>query len=186
MFLPSLPRHTLHALLWVMTLSVEGCLIPPPTPLEEPERITPSVYAEQAVPSLLTPVQTSSSGANLPEFLVPFVSDDLGELVVGKLYLNYDSDNISIIGSTDVTPSTLDAGDRPMRVTWLEPEKKPAGCYSVTLAITHLDNYTRDFLREVPIDNEKTAFTTWWVAHDIPLQDVNLLDCESSAMVSAP
>jgi hypothetical protein len=156
-----------------------GCLISPPNPLEAPERIAPSVFMDQVTPSLLKPVLTYSNPSLNQPFSAPFVSEDLGQKVFGILYLNYNSENI-VIGSADLAGSDLDE-HRVMNIDWSRSLNRPAGCHSVTMAITHSDNFDGDLL---PKDKEMTAFVTWWVSHDSALQDVTLADCDETSTLS--
>lgn len=156
---------------------ISGCLIAPPQELERPEQIPPRTFNDQADPPLTSPVAVSSSSGTRT-FQVPFVSEDLGETVVGKLYLNYGGLGEAIlVGSAEKTGATIDTMDREMIVAWQSREPAP-GCYAVTMAITHESNYTNDF-PPLPVDDEATAFVTWWVAYDIELTDVTLYECDS-------
>lgn len=156
-----------------------GCLIPAPDELTEPERIPPRSLVGDAVPKLTAIVKTwSSSDIDPTEFNVEFVSDDQGESVIGRLFLNYPY-RLAPIGFAEVPPGTIESGPRQMRIAWTESRNIPVGCYTVTLTITHAENYSRQDFK--PIDNDKTAFITWWVAHDVDSpQLVTLDECPSS------
>lgn len=153
-----------------------GCLIAPPDPLEEPQRIPPRALVESADPLVTQIVQSSSTGAQT-EFRVKFVSDDLGEFVIGRLFVNYPNGGPPL-GFAQLVPGTSDSV-RTMSIAWTQRREIPVGCYTVTLTITHAENYSREDYK--PIDNDKTAFVTWWVAHDIEPQSVNLDECSSDA-----
>lgn len=107
-----------------------------------------------------------------------FWSEDLGETVVGKLYLNWGQGaSERLIGSQPVPAGTLeDADPRTMNVPWDSGRGVDAGCYSVTLAITHRDNFD-DATTPKPIDYNMTDFVTWWAVHDVDPQDVNFDEC---------
>ncbi len=168
------PRQiaTVAGVLALSALS-QSCLIAPPDPLEEPERIPPRAITHNAEPLLTRIVQTTRTGLE-PSFNVRFVSDDLGEPVEGRLFLNYNAPNRLLLGATRVVAGELEE-ERPMSVIWSTSRGVPAGCYTVTMTITHLDNYAAN---TAPEDESKTAFVTWWIAHDITdLQLVNLDEC---------
>lgn len=164
------------AVLYVGALS-QACLIPAPDELEEPERMPPRALVESALPVVTKIVPTSSSSAIAPtEFRVKFVSDDQGEPVIGRLFLNY-PDRGPPLGFAELVPGTSES-PREMIIPWVDYRDIPVGCYTVTLTITHADNYSRQDFK--PIDNDKTAFITWWVAHDIEsLHLVTLDECSS-------
>lgn len=166
------PRQiaTVAGVLALSTLS-QSCLIAPPDPLEEPERIPPRALVHDALPVVTQIVQTTR-GAENPSFNVPFVSDDLGEPVEGKLFLNYP--NGRFLNGSQTTAGTLNE-ERDMIVQWgAGRQSLPTGCYTITMTITHKDNYTAD---GPPADESKTAFVTWWIAHGTDLQLVNLDEC---------
>lgn len=154
-----------------------ACLIEAPEELEEPQQIPPRPMLENADPNLLAPVQTFVAGE--PQtFLVPFVSEDLGESVVGRLYLNlnFNSDDPpTVLETTYVPAGRLSDTDRRMQIPWIANRSVDAGCYSVTMTITHASNYSLDTQR--PIDLERTALVTWWVVHDSDPEDINMDEC---------
>jgi hypothetical protein len=155
-----------------------ACLIGPPDELVPPERVPPRAIVDQAAPSVLMPVQTLKEGP-LYEFRVPFVSEDLGERVVGRLFLNYGSEPTERdLGSDALGPGTL-AEVREMVVRWTKVKNLAAGCYSVTMTITHNDNYSPVTL--APIDLTRTAFVTWWIAHDVEPSRITLDQCSPPA-----
>ncbi len=149
-----------------------GCVIAEPEPLEPPERVPPRALLEGATPAFSQIVTTSSTGL-AREFSVPFVSEDLGELVIGRLFLNYPND--TRVGYGEATPGSLTDTERVMTIAWDELRSVAAGCYSITMTITHAENYSQN--NQKPIDADKTAFVTWWVVHDIDPQLVNLDEC---------
>ena len=130
---------------------------------------------DRAIPTILTPVQTSGE-TELPTFRVPFVSEDLGERVVGRLFLNYSSEPTERdLGSRAVNPGSLNDIDREMIVPWTKNRTLVEGCYSVTMTITHEDNYSPETL--APIDLTRTAFVTWWIVHILGPEEVNMDEC---------
>jgi hypothetical protein len=149
-----------------------GCLIGAPDELEGPQRLPPRALVDKAIPVVTQVVQTSRRG-DKSQFNVQFVSFDLGESVLGRLFLNYPDPGPSL-GSKLIPPSADDT-PRELDIFWDQRREVAAGCYTVTLTISHVDNYSQETLR--PIDLDKTAFVTWWVAHDIPPQLVNLDEC---------
>lgn len=161
--------------------TTSGCLISAPTELEEEERIPPAVFMDQVTPSLLRPVLTYSDPMLNQPFSVPFVSEDLGEEVWGILYLDYNSPERTRIGDGDLPASDWSDRNRTMNIEWTGPLNRPAGCHSVTMVLTHKDNFGSNSL---PIDRDKTAFVTWWISHDSALQDVTLYDCDETASLA--
>lgn len=157
-----------------------GCLISPPADVDSPERIPPSVFMDQVVPSLLKPVRTYRDAALNEPFTAPYVSEDLGEAVWGRLYLDYNGASTTIIGAGERAGSTLD-NKREMVIEWTESLNRPAGCHSITMAISHSSNFGFNGL---PIDNDETAFVTWWVSHDSEFQDVTLYDCNETSVTT--
>lgn len=151
-----------------------GCLIPAPDVLEEPERVPPRLVGDP-VPAVTNILQTLRKGEP-HAFNVKFESDDLGEPIIGRLFLNYPN-RPNPIGFARVAAGTLESGARPMSIAWTQSRDLTAGCYTITLTVTHADNYSQEDFK--PIDPDKTAFVTWWVAHDIDaLNLVSLDECK--------
>ncbi len=151
-----------------------SCLISPPEPLEEQEQIPPRVLTKTAVPTTFAYYETLSSGEP-PTFQIDFTSVDLGEELYAKLYLNFDDEDEELIGSEAISGETPD-GRRIASVDWTTRRNKPAGCYTVTMTITYRNNYGQDVLNK-PIDLDRTAWVTWFVAHDTPAHDIDLGSC---------
>lgn len=151
-----------------------GCLIPAPDELEEPERIPPRAFVDGADPPVTIIQQTWSRDAKT-DFKVRFESDDQGEPIIGRLFLNYPHRR-DPLGFASVPAGSLESGPREMNIAWTQARSIVAGCYTITLTITHADNYSQEDFK--PIDKDKTAFVTWWIAHDIEsLQLVSLDEC---------
>ncbi len=166
-------------------LLLSGCLISEPPPLEAPERVAPRALVDEATPTVFQPVQTTSTGPRT-EFSVRFWSEDLGETVVGKLYLNFGQTGERLIGSQPVAAGSLDDKEpRTMNVPFDNRSEVDAGCYSITLAITHRDNFDDERIPR-PIDYGMTDFVTWWAVHDLAPQDVNLDECFAKTAPPAP
>lgn len=155
-------------------LSCVGCLISPPEPLEEREQEPPRVLVDTATPSAFAYVLTTSNGPQ-DEFRVEFTSVDLGETVFAKLYLNLDAEGERQIGSAAVSLAE-DGNTKIARVTWDFDRDRPAGCYLVTMAITHQSNFSEG-IPSKPIDPSRAAYITWWAAHDSPPEVVTFDDC---------
>jgi hypothetical protein len=164
-------------------LCISGCVLGPPIQLEEQEQIPPRALTDQAAPTTMALYQTSSSQDIY--FSVPFDSEDLGEPINGFLYLNYQSERPLAVGANEVPPSTISAGNREMSIQWTDLRTVPAGCYVMTMAITYASNYTRGTV-QVPRDETKTAFISWWIVHDVAPQAVNMDECLANAGGTTP
>jgi hypothetical protein len=168
---------------WSLALFASGfalfatsCLISPPSPLEQAEQIPPRILSHLTTPSPLAYVETSSSG-QVQTFRVEFVSEDLGARIVGKLYTDLDTANQEVNNSGQVEGGSLDDPQpRVMELAWQRSATKPAGCYVITMTITYENNYDNIGMPE-PEDTNKTAYVSWWVAHDIAPQDLNFDQC---------
>jgi hypothetical protein len=110
------------------------------------------------------------------EFRIDFLVEDLGQPTSASLYLNYGAANQAWLGRAE-SVATLPGDDRrTVIVPWTENTQQTAGCYTITMAITYNDNL-RSTVPFTPIEIEETAFATWWIAHDIEAQNVNLDEC---------
>jgi hypothetical protein len=164
-------------LMLVLPASATSCLLEAPVELAEPDRVAPQALIRTALPSVFSPYQTYSTGID-PAFQVKFTSKDLGESIVGRLYLNYNlTDAEKLIGSVEVPAGTSTSDAREIIVPWGQGRGSTApGCYSVTLVIAHKDNYTSAVIPAV-IEPDMAEFLTWWIAHDSAPQAVSLEDC---------
>ncbi len=178
-FLAGAPKWGCHLMrrvapLWVGLCSV-SCLIGPPEPLLEEEQVRP-----QVVPHTIYPPRFSYVEYDNQKFRVEFFSEDLNEKVVARLYTNIDTSDFYLINSAELGPGSLsDPQPRVVEMDWQGPTVG-AGCYVVTMTITHLSNYSNNGT-SVPIDPNKTAYVSWWVVKDIAPQDLTFDQCPAPA-----
>lgn len=155
---------------------LSGCLISPPDKYDPLELVPPRVDMQTVWPTPFAYVATRSTGDD-PVFTASFESEDLGVPVVGKLYLNLDTADEAWVGSAVVGPGSLGDERPPMAVPWQYQRERNAGCYVMTMTITHETNYDNTTVISKPKDTSKTAYITWWVAHDLDPQYVSFDGC---------
>lgn len=177
--LVSISHSVVLALPLASALLSTSCLIGPPDAIAQVERVPPRVIDELTVPTDLAYV-TSTSTEDLV-FHVEFVSEDLGEDVVARLYLNLDTVDESLIISGSAGPGSLnDDQPRALNLTWFKNRsaQEAAGCYTITMTIGHEDAFSKDGILK-PLPGGKAAYVTWWVAHNIAPQDLTFDSCPS-------
>lgn len=159
-----------------LSLLLTGCIIGPPDKFEPLEQVPPRVYNYLTVPTPFAYVTTTSTEDQV--FHVEFVSEDLGEDVVARLYLNLDTAQESLITSSGVGTGSLDDPPRTANLTWSKKNsaREPAGCYIITMTLAHENNYSLDGALK-PDDRSKTAYVSWWVVHNIAPQDLDFDKC---------
>lgn len=152
-----------------------SCLISPPDPIEQLEQVPPFVLTHLAVPTPYAYYPTTSTES--PLFHVEFKSEDLGEGVVGQLYLNLDTASEELITRGEVGAGSLnDPQPRSLDLTWRNSSNYPSGCYVITMTITHESNYSNEWPLK-PLDRSKTAYIYWWAVHDRAPENLNFDEC---------
>ena len=152
-----------------------------PEDLMAPEQVPPRILANTAVPTLVDVFPSSGSGDD-PLFSVEFTSEDLGETVDGHLYLNLDREGVRRVGTTQEGAGSQADGARQMNIEWQgERESLAPGCYTLTMIIAHSSNFTTEFL-PLPVDRDAAAYITWWIAHELPLQDLTFDQCPKPSL----
>lgn len=158
-----------------LALSSVSCLVSDPPPYEEPEVIYPRAIVNEAVPSVFQRLDTSND--QVQPFVVPFVSEDLGEVIWAFLWLNYDQPDERSLGQTDAPPGSIEDEDRSISMRWdMNPQVSP-GCYIVTMLIGRSEDL--DFPAQKPKKDrdDRVAFVHWTVAHGLPPHEITLQDC---------
>jgi|GEM_PF-1972042 len=170
-------RTALRALGLALTLcgsaATTSCLIGPPQELEEAEQISPIPYLDQVTPPLNAPVEFTSSASDTFLFTVPFASEDLGEKPLGRLYLNWGTDDVSFLADSETNPGQISDQNRSMTLPFTRPPNTP-GCYSVTMVITYQSNRAEFGTFHDP---KKAAIVSWIVAVNKPFHELTLADC---------
>lgn len=167
-------RRALQGLLVAGAILSTGCIIDEPPDLEPPERQAPRPLIDTAYPTLFQPFLTNTNGQQ--EFRIDFLVEDLDQPTSGALYLNFGAVNQVWLGRAESVATLPGDNRRSVIVPWTQNLTQAAGCYTITMAITYNDNLRSD-IPLTPIDMEETAFVTWWIAHDIEAQNVNLDEC---------
>ena len=162
---------------FTLALLSTSCLIGPPDQLDPLEQVPPRVITYLTVPTTLAYV-TSTSTEDL-EFRVEFVSEDLGDKVITHLYLNLDTDGVSLLDTGSAPAGSLnDESPRPATLKWFKSKsaQEAAGCYAITMTLGYRDDYDDDVLQQ-PVNRKNIAYVTWWVAHNIAPQDLTFDKC---------
>jgi hypothetical protein len=121
--------------------ALSGCLIDDPPAYRAPQRTVPHINGLRAVPRLdemiLYPVR-----GNPISFSVPFSSEDVGERVQGRLFMDYvGSGSGLLVALSDVSASTLDEGERTLKMAFTPLSNVEPGCHRLTLRVSHLNNW---------------------------------------------
>jgi hypothetical protein len=157
-----------------------GCLDTPAN-YEARTQIPPFVVASKVSPRVDSLVRLAP-GADMVVY-VPFRSEDLGEDVIGLVYLD------SVNGITNRTPlrspfriSASDFDDVGRAVEGTVPLRlaaSEAGCHTVTLVLTQESNY---FKINQELDETVAASVVWWVH----VEDVNQGTVSAATLASCP
>lgn len=158
-----------------LAFTTAGCLVGDPPPYEEPEVIYPRAIVNEAVPSVFQRLDTSND--QVQPFIVPFVSEDLGERILAHLWLNYGQPDEFELGRWEVPAGTIDDLERSITINWTMNPTIPPGCYIITMLIGRSDDI--DFSTQKPKEDrdDRVAFVHWTVAHGLPPHEITLQDC---------
>lgn len=118
-----------------------SCLVDDPPAYRAPLRTPPRISVLRVLPRLdeiITYPRNSTEGV---AFEIPISSEDAGDEVEGRLYTNYLGATSTIADLRTLAPSTLDEGERVLRMNWSpDPDVQP-GCYRIILRVSHAKNW---------------------------------------------
>lgn len=156
---------------------LSGCLVDDPPPYHAPQRTAPNINASEVTPRLDALI-IASSGDRL-SFDVPMVSEDAGQELEGRLFLDYVDIDSEQLKTATLPASTLDDGERTMKLVWkVRPDLRP-GCHRFTLKVTHRLNWAED---GSVIDSTDLDEAYWFANINVTPQNANvLIDCPSAS-----
>jgi hypothetical protein len=136
-----------------------GCLDTPPT-YEAETQIPPFIISAMVQPPLGS-VYPMSIEDQL-RIVVPFLSEDLGESLVGYILVDERAGPVApspAVGPFFQPPSTFSDTTRSVSEDFTLPTGLAVGCHTVTLVLTYESNMSLG----VPLDEYRTARAVWWV-----------------------
>lgn len=154
-----------------------GCVLSNPPEYGTVKQTPPFLQLDGADPSIYF-VSKIDPGAQ--SISIQVRSEDAGEELTARLYLDYDPSSLgpdgglpvlNEVGSRRLPPSTLDT-IRTISVQWTA---QTAGCHQVTMVVTHTPNL--DFDTNQPIDTTDVAYATWWFNVDDQTGEHKVDDC---------
>jgi hypothetical protein len=163
-----------------------GCLADPPT-FAPRGQIPPFIIAGQVEPPLGSIYEgTTSFGAiSSFELNVPFRSEDVNIDLSATLYLDL------VPGAPGVPTRAVQRSVRvaasnyeELRLLSMSVDLPSAGCHSLTLIMTYLDNI--DPIRGgLPIDEDRAARLVWWLNVGDEEGTTRMADCPGASQVDA-
>jgi hypothetical protein len=162
----SSPSRGLNALAWcsllVSTVGASACFNETPT-YTVPGRSTPIILGTQVDPPTVE-VRKVSLGFE-QALSVPFQSIDAGEGLFAIFWhdlatgMTQDQINTQLLTEVPIDPDSrpLEEQDRTVSFTW---PATPAGCRTVTMALSHATNFSTPFVP--PKDPSAVAQVTWF------------------------
>lgn len=153
---------------------VTGCLVDDPPAYVAPQQTAPRIIGTRATPPLDQIIITQRN--DVVNFSVPIVSEDAGEVVMGRLVIDFD-ENASFEPLNDgiIPPSTLDEGERNLQIAWTVRSGYTPGCHRITLRVSHLGNFVSG---PRVIDRSDIDEIYWFSNIDVTPQNANaLVDC---------
>lgn len=143
-------RNSLLASCGLTVVGLLGCLDPAPS-YEERALIPPFVIVPSVKPDVDEIVRLATNKSL--QIRVPFRSEDLDEPLTAAFAVND-----AFQGSDELGPSSFDDDTRAVEFT-LRPELE-AGCYQLTMVLTHTDNLAQGI--DV-YDESMAAYLYWWL-----------------------
>jgi hypothetical protein len=172
-FLRELVGSNRLARLWLgmgLALMANSCLDSPPT-YSQAEQVPPFIITAQVTPDLNALVELQLGQPQ--QFVVPFLSVDVGEDLEGNVYLDRDPGQPGSWRSRQVVPAAQGGFDdpRPPVAFKFTPRSglDAPGCHTLTLILAHQSQW--DFVElpqvdnpvRLPIDDTRAASVTWWL-----------------------
>jgi hypothetical protein len=119
-----------------------SCLVDDPPAYRAPLRTAPRINALRALPRLDEIISYPPNTTEGVAFEIPIASEDAGDEVAGRLYVNYiGARSTAIEDIATLPPSTLDEGERTMRMNWFPNLDAQPGCYRIILRVSHARNW---------------------------------------------
>jgi hypothetical protein len=129
-------------LAWLAALPLlTGCLIDDPPPYRAPPRTAPRINGLRVQPPvdlIITYPPGSTEGIS---FRIPITSEDAGDPVQARLFVNYANIASSTQPFERLPASTLDEGERTASFTWFPDFSSPPGCYRLIVRVSHESNW---------------------------------------------
>jgi hypothetical protein len=160
---------------------VTGCLVDDPPAYRAPQRTPPRIGGPRVLPRL-DEIITYRADANQPlVFTIPISSEDVGDQVEGRLYSDYLDAQSNIRRVEKIPASTLDEGERILKMDWTPGNDLAPGCHRITLRVTHAANWRSNAAVYDPADVDEV----YWFAK-INVDDTRLptlVDCPDASNV---
>jgi hypothetical protein len=159
--------------IWSMAPLLAGCLDEAPT-FAPRGQIPPFIIASQVEP----PLGAIYEGPSAFSINVPFRSEDVNIAVEARVFLDLvpgDSGPPFLIENAVVPPGNFEE----TRFATIEWNTTLSGaCHSLTLILTHMDNYA---LNGLPLDDALAARIVWWTNVGDMNDQVSMADCPSAS-----
>lgn len=120
---------------------LNGCLIDDPPAYRAPQRTAPRISALRVLPRLDELITYQANQTEMLDFEIPITSEDAGDEVEGNLYKNRVGLGATISGRGKLPASTLDEGERILRLQWKPEVTDPPGCYRLIFRVSHARNW---------------------------------------------
>jgi hypothetical protein len=176
---PSSPASARRALLALLLPLLTSCLVDDPPAYRAPQRTAPRISTLRVLPRLDQLIKYPSNINEPVAFEIPISSEDAGDEVEGRLYTNYIGATTQIADLNALPPSTLDEGERILRLNWYPDVDDAPGCYRVILRVSHASNWRG---RAEVVDPSDVDEAYWFakVFVDAPGSST-LLDCPDAS-----
>lgn len=117
-----------------------SCLVDDPPAYRAPQRTPPRISTLRVLPRLDELITYPDNSTEMIAFEIPITSEDAGDAVEAHLYKNHIGVSASaLLGK--LPPSTLDEGERILRMQWKPEVTDPPGCYRIILRVSHAGNW---------------------------------------------
>lgn len=126
------------------TLLLQGCLIPSPPELSDPQATRPNIHYRIVDPPIGTPIHLVRIDDNDPDtqpiedvfFSIPFQSEDVGESLSARLHVNAPGQSPKLkTQSGRIAPGQF-SDERIVELQW-DPSELGVGCYRFRITLAH-------------------------------------------------
>lgn len=169
-----------RAFSWLsLLLAVSGCLVDDPPAYRAALRTAPRISGLRAVPRLDEIITYPSNSTEPVTFSVPIVSEDAGQEIQARLFLDYSGSRSDLVTLAELPASTLDEGERDLPVVWYPRPGIAPGCHRLTLRVSHTSNWhgLADLFDPSDLDE-----AYWFAKIYVDPTNINsLVDCPSAS-----
>ena len=162
--------------LLLLPTTMVGCVIEDPPPYTQPTQTPPRLDLFTGLPDVGEVIVVPGPGSKIP-FNIPVASEDAGDHLVAFLIVDY-TNKLDWVFADEVPPGTLDDSvDRAVEMEWTLDDGMTAGCYELTLLVTHSRNQNFESTIPGPFKDDRDVAKAVWRLRVQPPDSETPIEC---------